>query len=167
MLIHNFTQIGLLDKIMPYITYMGNNGLIWIVISVILLANKKYRYAGVMCILSLILGAFLCDGILKNIIRRPRPFMSMPNLHLLIPEPSGYSFPSGHATSSFAAAGILYKEFKKYGIYPLILAVLISFSRVYLFVHYPIDVVTGAALGLICSQIVLYIAAKFRIAVEQ
>lgn len=163
MLIHNFTQCGVLDKIMPYITYIGNNGFIWIAISAILLANKKYRYAGIMCIFSLILSAVLCEGLLKNIVRRPRPFMSIPNLHILIPEPSGYSFPSGHAASSFAAAGILFKEFKRYRIYPIILAVLISFSRIYLFVHYPIDVLSGAVLGFLCSSLVLHAAAKLRL----
>ena len=86
--------------------------------------------------------------------------MTISNVHMLIPEPSGYSFPSGHAASSFAAAGIIYKELKGYGVYALVLAAVIAFSRIYLFAHYPIDVFMGIILGLICSQIVLYIRRK-------
>lgn len=147
----------LLDKIMIGVTSLGDMGLIWILISVLLMVSGKYRKAGIMTICALILSAILANGILKNIIQRPRPFFENPLVDVLISKPLSYSFPSGHSASSFAAAGILAKAFKKYRFYVMALALLIAFSRMYLFVHYPSDIIGGAVLGLICSEIVFHV----------
>lgn len=149
--IHNF----FLDRLFPIITFLGDKGLIWIIISLFLLSNKKYRRTGFMLISVLILATILGEGLMKNLIQRPRPFIDYPMFELIISRPSGYSFPSGHTTSSFAAAGVLSKNFKKYQSFFWILAFLISISRLYLLVHYPSDVIVGIFLGLFCSLIVL------------
>jgi Membrane-associated phospholipid phosphatase len=154
-LIHDYSQNYILDKIMPFITFLGNLGLVWIVISIILISSKKYRTIGIMCILVLIFNTILGEGILKNLIQRQRPFMSMSTVHLLIDKPISFSFPSGHTSTSFAIAGIIWSQLKKYRVYVVLLACLIAFSRLYLFVHYPSDILGGIVQGLVCAKIVL------------
>ncbi|MDP4143605.1 MAG: phosphatase PAP2 family protein [Bacillota bacterium] len=152
-LIHNIFYNHVFDLIMPLITALGNGGMIWIILSVVLLINKKYRKTGIQCAIALVLVLILGDEILKNLIQRPRPFVAMSNIQLLIAKPLSYSFPSGHTSASFAIVGIVWSKLRKIRIPVLILAVLIAFSRMYLFVHYPLDVFAGAMLGLICSRI--------------
>ena len=99
------------------------------------------------------------DVVLKNWIQRPRPFQEMP-VELLIPPPESFSFPSGHTSSSFAAASVIYRVRKSWGIAAFILAVLIGFSRLFLFVHYPTDVLAGAVLGLLVGNLVCFCIGK-------
>lgn len=158
--IHLTLQNAVFDKTMPYITLLGNMGMVWIVISIILISNRKYRHVGIMCISALVLAAIFGEGILKNVIQRSRPFTHMPAISLLITKPLSFSFPSGHATSSFAAAGIIFNTLKKFRIHVIILASLIAFSRMYLFVHYPSDILGGILLGLLCSETILKIYGR-------
>ncbi|WP_367179346.1 phosphatase PAP2 family protein [Clostridium sp.] len=150
----------IMDKIMVISTYLGNNGIIWIIIALVLICNHKYRKVGFMALAALILSGILGDEILKNVFRRARPLDTISTMNILIPRPLSYSFPSGHTMSSFAVAGVLGKCFKKYAIEFISLASLIAFSRVYLYVHYPTDVLAGAILGLMCSAIVIYLFNK-------
>lgn len=150
----------LLDRIMPVITWLGNMGLIWIVVSVMLLINKRHRKTGILVLASLIIVSILGEGIIKPLVQRPRPFAGIPAYKLLISKPLTFSFPSGHTASSFAAAGILWREFRKYRGYILAGASLIAFSRLYLYVHYPSDIIGGIALGLFCSWIVRTLGKK-------
>lgn len=155
--INNNLHSPIMDKFMIIMTSIGNGGLIWILISLILIITPKYRKVGIMTICALILTTIIGEGILKHLIRRPRPFISLPDIKLLITAPTSYSFPSGHTGSAFAAAGILGAMIKKSKPYVITLAILIAFSRLYLFVHYPEDVLAGIILGLCSAQIVLYI----------
>lgn len=101
-----------------------------------------------MCFLALAGSLVINNLILKNLVARPRPYEMVAGLMPLIPRPADYSFPSGHTGSSFAAAVVLYGQLpKKWGIAALVLAVLISISRLYLGVHYPSDVLAGALIG--------------------
>ena len=154
--INNNLQNSILDNLMTIITSLGNNGMIWIVISLILIVSKKYRRVGVLCILALTLSTVIGEGILKNLVQRPRPFYEFTDINLLIEKPMSYSFPSGHTGSSFAVAGVIGMLIKKYRIPVFIFAGLIAFSRLYLFVHYPSDILGGIILGLTCSFIVTY-----------
>ena len=154
-LVHHYTQNYVFDRIMPFITSLGNLGMIWIIISIVLLLNKKYKNIGLMCLTALILDTIIGEGILKHLIQRPRPFVSMPAIHLLIAKPTSFSFPSGHTSASFAAVGVIWSQLRKYRMHAILLASLISFSRLYLFVHYPSDVLAGIIQGLICAKIVL------------
>lgn len=155
--IEKYLRCKILDKLMPFVTYLGNCGAVWIVISLFLINSKYHKNEGYMVIISLILATVIGEGIIKHLFRRARPFIKMKKNKLLIAKPITYSFPSGHSASSFAAAGIFIMMNDKASLYMIILASLIAFSRLYLNVHYPSDVVIGVILGIICSKIVVFL----------
>ncbi|CAG7586199.1 phosphatase PAP2 family protein [Peptoniphilus senegalensis] len=157
-LLHSL-HFPLLNYIMIFITSLGNGGLIWIVAALFLIFQNKnmLKREGFTIAVALIIFSVLGLLILKPIIARPRPFIAQ-GLDILIKEPMGFSFPSGHTGSSFAAASVIYFYNKKRGLLALILATLIAFSRMYLFVHYPSDIVGGLILGIISSRIAIKIA---------
>ena len=144
-------QCGFLDFIMPCITLLGDGGIFWIACAVILLFTKKYRKTGLGMGAALILGLIVCNMILKPWVARIRPYDLQERLGntipLLIERQHDFSFPSGHTIASFEAATVLMLHNKKLGIPALILACLIAFSRLYLYVHYPTDVITSVILG--------------------
>lgn len=148
----------LLNYIMIFITSLGNGGLIWIVAALFFIFQNKnmLKREGFTIAVALIIFSVLGLLILKPIIARPRPFIAQ-GVDILIKEPMGFSFPSGHTGSSFAAASVIYFYNKKRGLLALILATLIAFSRMYLFVHYPSDIVGGLILGIISSRIAIKI----------
>lgn len=160
--ISNNMHSQILDRIMVILTSIGDNGFIWIIIALLLMINKKYRSVGLMVLGALLLGTILGDGVLKPLFHRLRPSANILPSDLLITKPMSYSFPSGHTTSSFAAAGVLSKYLKKYAFGFFVLAALIAFSRMYLFVHYPTDIIAGIVLGLICSRIIIFIFSKIK-----
>ena len=150
------------DAVMPYVSYLAELGFIWILIAVALLIVRKTRVTGVTVLCAALLGLVLGQFLLKSIIPRDRPFQAFPDLvQLLISPPSGHSFPSGHTCVSFAAATAIFLARKKLGIPALILAVLIGFSRAYLFVHWPTDVLAGAVLGVACALLMHYLVPRF------
>ena len=130
------------------ITSLGNGGMIWIAVTVILLFFKKTRRAGIASALAL-LGSLLVNNlILKDLIARTRPYDAVEGVRLLIERQSDYSFPSGHTGSSFSSASAIFFNLpKRYGIAALVLASLIAFSRLYVGVHYPSDVAAGILIG--------------------
>lgn len=150
--IHN----NVLDNIMKIITIIGDAGIVWLVIAFMLLLKIETRRCGILIIISMVIGFILGNIILKNVIARPRPFMVDKNIQLLIQIPKDYSFPSCHAMASFEAATIIFLHSKKWGVPSLILATLIAFSRMYLFVHYPSDILAGTILGVAVAIIVYY-----------
>ena len=139
---------GFLDAVMPAVTSLGNGGLVWIAVALILTAVKKYRVAGIAVLIALILNLLIGNVILKPLIARVRPCDINTAVKLLIPRPTDYSFPSGHTLSSFAAATVIFLRDKRFGTAALILASLIAFSRLYLYVHYPTDVLAGIVIGI-------------------
>lgn len=136
-----------LDTLMVYITRLGDGGFIWILLALLLLFWKQTRKEGFWMFVVLLLGLVVGNLLLKNLIGRPRPFLENPGIALLIPPPGGYSFPSCHTLSSFGAASFGYLTNPKWGRAALALAFLIGISRLYLYVHYPSDVLAGAAVG--------------------
>ncbi|MGL5380307.1 phosphatase PAP2 family protein [Clostridium sp.] len=161
MWIREYLDCKALDNIMKLVSTLGNAGAIWIFIGIVLLFSKRYRGVGITLLLALLITSILGEGIIKNIIQRVRPFVSNPDIKLIIEAPNSYSFPSGHTASSFAAANVLAKYFKdkKYLFYGF--AALMAFSRLYLFVHYPSDIIGGIILGLIGGRIAIYIYKKY------
>ncbi len=143
-----------LNKFMIVVTKLGNNGMIWFTISIPFLLNKEYRSIGVKMMLALLLSGFIGEILVKHIVARVRPTKFLLQEEMLIKEPITYSFPSGHTSSSFAASCILASYFGSLSIPAFVFAVLMGFSRVYLRVHYPTDVLAGAVLGSLCSLIV-------------
>ncbi len=137
-----------LDKVMPVITSLADAGIFWIVIAVLMLCFKKTRKTGLTVGVALIFGLAIGNGILKPLIGRIRPYELKGDVELLIEKLHDGSFPSGHTLASFEAAGALMFRDKRFGIPALVLAVVIAFSRLYLYVHYPTDVLGGIVLGL-------------------
>lgn len=146
-----------LDILMPIITCMGNFGAIWIMISAIILLGSIHRLIGYIVIFTLIISTIFGEVIIKNIVRRVRPCNEYNNVRLLISRPLSYSFPSGHTLSSFAVAKILSMCYVQYKFIFIGIAFLIALSRVYLYVHYPTDIIAGIILGILCSKLILII----------
>ena len=145
-------RFPLLDTIMVFITHLGDKGVIWIGLTTILIIYRKTRTLGLVMLLSIIIDLILCNGLLKPLIARPRPFVFNPHINLLIAKPNDYSFPSGHTAISFAVAGICYLLIqKRLFTSTLILALLMGISRMYLYVHYPSDILGGMLVGCLSS----------------
>lgn len=140
------TPIG--DTVIPLITKLGDAGMIWILLSVVLLFIPRTRKSGAILAAALCLDVVLCNGILKNLFRRIRPCDVNTFVQLLVARPDDFSFPSGHTAASFAAVSALYfAGERKLWIPALVLAIFIAFSRLYLYVHYPTDILGGIAVG--------------------
>ncbi len=140
---------GFMDFLMPKITFLGNGGMIWIIIGVLLLISKKHRKIGFLVLIGLLMGLIIGNGIVKNLVARPRPCWLNPDFPLLISVPKDYSFPSGHTQASVIAATIITLYRKEWGWIVIPLSVAIAFSRLYLYVHFPSDVIAGAVLGIL------------------
>ena len=136
-----------LDALMIGISFLGNSGWIWIAAGVLLLFFKDHRRTGFLVLVALLIGLLLANLTVKPLVARPRPFQVDTALSLLIPPPGEFSFPSGHSVSSAAAATVLALSNKKFGWVAVPLAALIAFSRLYLTVHFPTDVIAGLLLG--------------------
>ena len=140
-----------LDFLMPIITLLGDAGIFWIACAVVLLFTKKYRKIGLGMGFALIMGLVVCNMILKPAVGRPRPYDLQAEMgviiNLIIEKQHDFSFPSGHTIASFEACTVLLLGNKKMGIPATILAILIVFSRMYLYVHYPTDVLLSVLLG--------------------
>lgn len=163
--IRNNLTSPIMDKIMVFITTLGNAGAIWIVLTLLMLCSKKYRRTGIMLGAGLVVCLIVGNLILKPLIARPRPFLVKEGIRLIINAPRDFSFPSGHTLSSVICAVILFLRHRNMGIYALILAVVIAFSRLYLYVHFPSDVLFGAIIGVIiafaCVKTVNYFFEKY------
>lgn len=162
--IQEYMRADFLDGFWKGITFLGEKGWFWIVLSVVLLCRKKTRRAGAASLLSL-LGSFLITNLLlKNLIARPRPYQEMEALILLIKKPWDYSFPSGHTSASFASALACCQMLPKpYGAALIILAAMIAFSRLYLGAHYPTDIIGGFLTALAVSAFVCHEMRRHRI----
>lgn len=145
--IQEHLRSGIMDFLMVVITRIGNYGIFWISLGLLLTAQKKYRRTGITVLAALGTEYLLCEHLLKPLVGRIRPCDINTGVQLLIGNPHEYSFPSGHAASSFAAATVLYRRGFRWKKWLMLLAVLIAFSRLYLYVHFPTDVLAGAAIG--------------------
>lgn len=154
---HFRTDIGTI--VFSFLSALADRGMIWILFSLILLSKKKTRQIGIAALFSLILMQIIGNSCIKPLIARERPFIARPEKlsYLLIAPPRGYSFPSGHTFSSFAAATAIALGNKKLGILSFILAAFIGFSRLYLYVHFPTDVLGGMFFGILLGTIVWHL----------
>ena len=161
-------QSGFMDKFMPFITIFGDAGIFWMVWAGVLLIFRKTRKMGIGMFIAMILGLLVCNITLKPLVARIRPYdLQLEEFGVTIKLLSGamhdFSFPSGHTIASFEAAVVLLKNSKKMGIPAMILAVLISFSRLYLYVHYPTDVIASVILGTLFAFIGHFVAQKIKL----
>ena len=153
-----------LDKIMLFVTNLGEIGAIWLITGFLLILIpgigketkdhvKMRRSMGICIILSIVLNFLLSNLVIKNMIQRPRPYVVDKTI---IPKiiPSEYSYPSGHTSSSFAAAMAIYGHNKPAGRVALAFAALMAFTRMYFGVHYPTDILGGIVMGISCGAAV-------------
>jgi len=152
-----------LDVFMPLITKLGDGGVFWILLSLLFILIPNYRKAGFSAGTALLIGLVVCNLIMKPLFARIRPydFQLMylgKTIDLLVPAMHDFSFPSGHTIASVEAATAFALRHKKLGIPACILAALIAFSRLYLYVHYPTDVIAsiifGVLIGFLSTRIV-------------
>ncbi|MCC8026876.1 MAG: phosphatase PAP2 family protein [Clostridium sp.] len=139
---------------MVFITRLADKGWLWLLLGVLLFALPKTRMVGGCMLLSMGIGAIIGNVMLKNIAARPRPCWIDPSVPLLIRNPEDFSFPSGHSLASFAGGVSIFLFDKKWGLPAVMLAMLIAFSRMYLFVHFPTDVLAGAVIGTLTACLV-------------
>ena len=150
-----------LDFIFPKISFLGNSGWFWIVVGILVFIFAKDKRFSWNMIFGLLLSAIIVNLLLKPSFNRARPCDVWEGMFdLLVKRPSDSSFPSGHTNFSFAGATIIFLWNKKIGIPALVLAALIAISRLYLFMHFPTDVLVGMATGII-SAIVTFIFVKW------
>lgn len=163
--IQEYVRNDFLTPIFKFITSLGDGGFIWIAIAILLIFMKGYRKTGISVGVAL-LGSLLFNNMLiKNLVARTRPYRVIDTLTILIEEPGEFSFPSGHTSSSFAAAVVLFLLLpRKYGVPAMILACLIGISRLYVGVHYPTDVLGGMIMGTLLAvgavKLVDFVAKK-------
>lgn len=141
-------QCRFLDVFFSTVTKLADSGIFWILLAVIFLFFKKTRKTGLMMGVALLCGLIVGNLTLKPLIGRIRPYDLNPGVSLLIDKLHDFSFPSGHTLSSFEGATVLLIRDKRFGIPAMILAAIIALSRLYLYVHYPTDVLAGAVLGI-------------------
>lgn len=144
-------RCSFLDPIMKFFSFIGDYGLFWIILAAVLLISPKTRRGGIDTLICLAFAAALCNLVFKNLVARPRPFLEIEELELIIAPLLSYSFPSGHACSSFAAATALTLAFRHRGAWAFLPAALITFSRIYVGIHYPTDILCGAIFGVLIS----------------
>lgn len=150
--VQNHMRNAILTPCMKAVSLLGDMGAVWILLSIGLLLWKKWRKTGEMGICAVALSVLVNNLFLKHFVARSRPFTVIEALVPLIKKPTDYSFPSGHTACAFAVGFLLFRRLPKpYGILCLILAALIGFSRIYLGVHYPSDVIAGMASGICIS----------------
>lgn len=164
--IENHLWCPLMDRIMVFVTRLGDAGFIWILLTLALICFPKTRRAGVASAAALLLSLVVGDGLLKHLVSRERPFdlvqwQEFFQYPQLVPKPQSFSFPSGHTGSSVGAAvALLLSRKNGWSAAALALALLIAFSRVYLHVHYPTDVLAGLVLGVLYGIAGLWISQK-------
>lgn len=149
------------NVVMPIISNAGENGLIWLFVALLLyLSGPNMRRTSFLMLVALFISFVVGEEALKHIFQRPRPFLSLEGVNLLIASPGSFSFPSGHTANAFAASLVVARKVSRLAWPVLLLAVIMSFSRVYVGVHYPLDVLGGALLGALCAKFVLGLEAS-------
>ena len=149
-------RCGALDVLMPLISRLSDFGAIWILLGLVLFCIPTQRRLGLQVWLALLLSILVCNVLLKNMVARERPFELLEGIQLIVNTPHDFSFPSGHSSASFAAASVLFFQRWRWALPAIVLAALTAFSRLYLYVHFPTDVLTGAVLGILLG----YLATK-------
>lgn len=162
--IENHLRFAWMTPFWKMVTLLGNGGIFWILVCLVMLCMKKTRKAGIVMVIALIVNALLVNVCIKNVVARVRPYDAFDDIIRLIEAQKDYSFPSGHTSASFACAFGMYlglrKEMKKYSIPFFVIATLVGFSRLYLAVHYPSDVLGGVVIGILSAFVALFLLSK-------
>lgn len=156
--IHN----DILTGIFEVITTLGEAGIIWILIGLLLLVGTRTRWLGITVLIALLFTLLVGNLTLKPLVARPRPCWRHPEIPLLIANPKDFSFPSGHSMSSFAAASAIWMWNRRAGVVALAGAVIMAATRLYFYVHYPTDVVAGMLIGVVLGVLAHGIVSRVR-----
>ncbi|MCI6652859.1 MAG: phosphatase PAP2 family protein [Ruminococcus sp.] len=151
-----------MDFVMPLFSNLQDGGLIWISIAVVMLFFKRTRYCGIAVLLAMGIDTLITEYGIKNIVCRVRPCNLVDDVNMLVEKPTSYSFPSNHSASAFAGAVAVMLTIKKkaWTIPAFVFSGIISFSRMYVFVHFPSDVFAGILLGSTIAVLVCYLMKK-------
>ncbi len=161
--IQEYLRFDILTPIVTFITHLGDSGWIWIACTILFLLLPKTRKTGIAMTISMLLNLLATNIVLKNLFARTRPYVAVEGLHRIIEAQSDFSFPSGHTACSFAAATVIFLMCpRKVGVPAMVLAVLISLSRLYVGVHFPTDVIGGALIGIGAALLALWIYGKLK-----
>lgn len=155
-----------LDVIMKCFTYLGEAGILWIAISIVLAIIPKTRKCGFTMMFSMAITFILGNLVFKNLIARGRPCWENQAIEMLIKRPHDFSFPSGHTMNGITASLCIFFYYHKAGIGAIVVACLIAFSRMYLFVHWPTDIIGGILLGAVDAVISFFVVEKIYEAVS-
>ncbi len=147
------------DKIFAFITYLGDNGFIWLLYAIFFIMFG-HGYTGETMITGLAISTIFCLVLVKRFAKRKRPCDLDQDHVLTIRRPSGHSFPSAHSSAAFSVAGVIYFMAPAFALPAIIIAILIAFSRVYLFVHYPSDVVAGCVMGISFASLAVLVVER-------
>ncbi len=158
--IQQYLRFEFLDKLMVLLTRLADDGIVWIVLALALICFKQTRKMGITLGVALLLGLVVGNLALKNIFARERPYTVNPNVTMLVEKLKDYSFPSGHTRCCFESGMAMYLCDKRFGKVAFVLGGFIAFSRLYLYMHYPTDVIGGVILGLINGVIAFIIVDK-------
>ena len=156
--IHN----DVLTAIFKVITALGEGGIIWIILGLLLLIRKETRWIGITVLLALIFTLLVGNLTLKPLVARPRPCWRNPEIPLLIANPKDFSFPSGHAFAAFSAATAIFIANRWAGMVALAGAFVMSCTRMYFYVHYPTDILAGMLLGIVIGIVAHILVARIR-----
>ena len=168
--LQNNVRNDILTPIMNFFSFLGNYGCFWIALCIFMLIFKPTRWIGIIAAVALAISALICNGILKPVIDRTRPFVAIEDLVLITKMPPDSSFPSGHSNAAFVVAWAvtlsLSRNRKWIGIVLLVAAAITAFSRLYLGAHYPTDVIAGTLIGSVIGILVYLILRKKVLKIE-
>jgi undecaprenyl-diphosphatase len=160
--INHLAHPWILDEVAKFFSGIGSGGAIWLIIALVLFFREEKRdhWFFMPIVFATGLSLWLSEMVLKGIFLRPRPTVDMGAI--IVHAADNYSFPSSHATLAFALANVLVEEEPRFRYALYALAIAISFSRMYLGVHYPFDVTAGAILGHFIGYAAMYVSKKLR-----
>lgn len=148
-LLYNIPRTGFLDKFFLFFTQLpGSIGQLWLIVGIVLLVFKRTRKTGAAVLLSFVGVLLFGELLLKHVVTRMRPCQIDQAFAMLVERPTSSSFPSTHSAFAFGAATAIFMNYRKAGVVAFIVAALVAFSRLYLFVHFPTDVLCGIVLGI-------------------
>ena len=154
--IQEHLRAGFATPAVMFLTRLGDHGMLWIAMALVLMAFRRTRRIGLTCAISMAIGLVLTNLVIKNWVARVRPYEVVQGLECLVGAQKDFSFPSGHTTNGLACAWVIFRLApKKYGAPALALAIVIALTRLYVGVHYPTDILGGAVIGLACAMIAL------------
>ncbi|MDO5853114.1 MAG: phosphatase PAP2 family protein [Thermoplasmata archaeon] len=149
-----------LNDVMVAITTVSTYAAVWLILAFLLTCSKEYRRAGYAVIVSVVVAWILADFVIKPLVGRERPY-EVTGFDILVSAASTSSFPSGHTAFSFAAATAVFIHNRKWGIPALVFAALVGISRMYLYMHWPTDVLAGALLGIAAAYLCVWFLSRY------